>query len=817
MSRPTQLFCLGLLTMFASQALAAEATSSALIESVGVPSGFDELTRERTQVVDLYFGGRRIGDARVTVSPGYVRFERPQEVVDLLPILDESAVLKALATDLPANAARVCREEPIKGCGALAPQVAELIYDEDRFRVDLFINPKLLRANQSEGDIYLAAPEAHLSLTNSTGFALSGSSGSAPIYNVQNRTIVGFGNGRVRLENSVASGVGPLVDTMVAEVDRRDLRYSGGLFWAPGLDLTGQRRILGAGFGTQFDTRSDRESLRGTPLIIFLPSAARVDILVDGRLVGSSNYEAGNNILDTSSLPAGNYNLSLRIHDQSGGERVEQRFFAKSTEIAPVGRPIYFGYAGLLANTRHGKPVAISKVIFYHLGTARRLGEKVAVDASVIGTSARPLVEVGGWLILPAARVRAAGLASVSGDWGGILQVMSGRIGDLSLNFDLRHVFSHDGRPLIPLSSTVESFGSPVLDGRNEIAGSYTQASGSIGYQIGSAYVSVIGALRKDRGLVADYSIGPSLNWPLSVQRFGMQIVLQADAQITRSTTSGYVGAKMLFNRGSYTVSSSLGSRSSSGRAARASGVVGDTTAHFAHSDDSGLNLALSGGATRELETTAAHADAVVRSNLGTGQAQFVHTLSGDNRTQYGLSFQTGVALSPREMVVGGRNLTDSAMVISVAGPSDVDFDVLIDGQSRGHLKGGQRLPIFLEPYRSYSVRVKPLESRSLSFDTAAREFTLFPGNVQSVVWQVEPLVTIFGRAVRPDGQPVTNAVVTSKHGMGQSNEDGYFQIETAASDQLAFETGSTGRCTVDVALQEQRGDFARLGKVLCK
>ena len=348
--------------------------------------------------MDVYFGGRKVGETKVVAQLGRVRFKAPNQVLALIPYADVSAELStAFASEFPANAARVCTEASSQGCGQLSPEVAGIIFDEDHFRVDLFVNRKWLRVIRSQEDTYLASPTAPLALTTSTGLAISGSSDSSPIYNLQNRTVIGLRNARVLSETSYASKYGFVVDTLVGQIDRPGIRYSAGLFWAPGIDLIGERRIVGVGVGTQFDTRADRETLQGTPLVVFLAQPARVDILVDGRLVNSGVYEAGNNIIDAATLPVGSYELVLRIHEGNGATHDERRFFAKNAQIAPVGRPIYFAYAGLLANTKKGQPLSISKEGFYQFGVARRFTERFAVDVTAIGTNTNPIFEAGAW------------------------------------------------------------------------------------------------------------------------------------------------------------------------------------------------------------------------------------------------------------------------------------------------------------------------------------------------------------------------------------------------------------------------------------
>lgn len=791
------------------------------LETVGIPAGFSELEHEHEVVADLYYGGRSIGEARVMVRPGFIRFVHPDQIVPLIPNVAASADLeRALAGELPANADRVCFHGRPAGCGQLNPETVAVIYDEDHFRLDLFITRDWLQVVSAHSDRYLGVPTAPLSLTSSMGLALSGSNDSSPVYNFQNRTILGFRNTRIRADSSYASGQGLVMDTLVGEVDRPGLRYSAGLFWAPGLDLTGRRRILGVGTATQVDTRTDRESLEGTPLVLFLPQPARVDILIDGRLVTSGNYEAGNDLIDTSALPDGSYSVVLRIQSANGAIREERRFFVKNPNIAAAGQPIYFAYAGLLANTEPGRPVSLSNDIFYQVGTARRLGNKVAVDLSVIGTRARPIVEAGGWLLTRVARLRLAALASASGDHGELLEFDSGDTGRLSFSFDLRRVSSKSGTPLLPLPGYVDSFDSAPLTGAETASGSFTQASGSIGYRFGNAYLAVIASLDKERGTPVDYSVGPSLSWPI-LNRRGLQVGLEADAQLTSSSTQGFIGLKMFYSSGRLAVSGSAGARAegdSAGALPSGGRAVGNAAVSYDVDQGNGTDLSVAAGVERDLVSTTAQVGGIVDSRYGTARGDISHDFEGQHTTQYALTLQTGAVLDRTDAVVGGRDLEESALVVSVSGDTpDAQFDVLVDDQPRGRVRTGGHLAIFLPPYHAYQVRLRPVTGSSVWYDSAARNVTLYPGNVQRLAWRAEHLLTVFGRALRPDGSPVANAMIQSRRGIGESDAAGYFQIEVSSNDSLAFSAGGAGTCHVAIAALKEKRDYQPLGRVICQ
>ena len=810
---------LPLLGLVATEANAAATGNS--IKVVDAPPGFTELATAREAVTDIYFGSRKVGEARITARPGAIRFHDPAEVLGFLPNVIRSAeLLSAMQRELPSNVHQICPDNVTLNCGSLSPDPVGVIFNEDRFRLDIFVNPKWLEVVGPAEERFLATPDAPISLTSSMGLALSGSDQSSPTYNLQNRTIVGFRNARIRSTSSYASNFGLVVDTAVAELDQPGLRYSAGMFWAPGLDLTGHRRILGLGVATQFDTRADRDHLRGTPLILFLPQPARVDVLVDGRLVGSGLYEVGNNVLDTSGMPEGSYSVVLRIQERSGAVREERRFFAKSVHIAPVGQPIYFAYGGLLANSRPGRAISVSDGLFYQVGTAHRLSESLAVDTSLIGTPKKPLVEVGAWVITPVARARFAGLVSFKGDRGALFQVSSAQTGPFTLSLDLRRIWAKDNKPLIPLPTQVDTFDSVPLTGLQMEEGSYTQATGSIGYRIGSAYLAVIGSLRKDRGRSADYSIGPNLNWPL-LNRGGLQVAFQADGQLTRTTTAAYAGIRMLFTAGRYSVFSVVGRRGSSSRDAGAPSnwrAVASTQAQYSYHHDEQTELSFSAGIDRDLNSSVARAGGLLYSRYGSVRGEILKNFEGDKATQYALTLQSGAALNQDNAIFGGRNLDESAVVVSVGGTAaDAEFDVLINEQPRGRIKPGARLPIFLPAYRQYNVRLRPVDAAAVWYDTAVREVSLYPGNVRHLNWFAEQVITVFGRAVMVDGSPVADAVVRSRRGVGQSDTSGYFQVDVTKDDSLSFASVQQGDCTVQLHSLRPRENFAAVGKVICR
>ena len=78
-------------------------------------------------------------------------------------------------------------------------------------------------------------------------------------------------------------------------------------------------------------------------------------------------------------------------------------------------------------------------------------------------------------------------------------------------------------------------------------------------------------------------------------------------------------------------------------------------------------------------------------------------------------------------------------------------------------------------------------------------------------------MFAVFGRAVRPDGRPVANALVQSNRGIAETDEHGYFQIDVAGADILSFRKGEQGGCQVAISAPRGAADLLSLGKVMCR
>ena len=784
--------------------------------STSAPEGFEALAGERELVLDAYYGGRKLGPVQVTFSPGLVRLHDPQSLADLVPDVARNAELvRFLSGSLPANVALACGRAKSEGCGFLAAGRYGVIVDEERFRLDIFISPDLLTKPDPGAAQFLPPPENEPSLVSLFGLTASGSGRGGETLHLQNRSIASFGAMRLRSDSSVSSDTGLTFDNLTLEADRGDWRYAGGLFWAPGGDLIGRRKIMGVGVSTQLDTRQNKEALLGTPVSIFLQQPAKVDLIIDGRVASSRIYPAGNRLVDTTSLPDGSYDLIVRIQEDGRPPRQEQRFFSKGSVMAPEGRPLYSVFAGLLPSSGRGLSLD-GDTVFYEASAAFRLSTALGIDAAILGTQDKAILQGGATYHLPWAQIRVAGLVSSSADYGGVLRISSVGKGPFSMSFDLRKVVSDDGRPLLPVTVSRGTFSEDPDTGFGD-RGSYTQALSILGYRLGQANLRLTGIYRRNAFEKANYSIGAAIDLPV-VRTSRWDIVLQADARRTERDFASFIGARFLINCGNLAFSGSGGLLHQSERPGANDELVGEVQGAWYRETAGHSQIAGDVAAGRDVDGSYARASAYARTPLLNARADLLQQFGDHRTTQYAATIDGGIVLGKSGIAIAGREMNDTAVMVAVHG-NDAEqlFDVLVDEVPRGSVADGEQLALFLEPYKIYGIRLRPRGDGISSFDTASKSVTLYPGNVARIEWDVTPLVILFGRAVGRDGKPVGNADIIGNHGIGRTDAEGYFQIETNRGDELRLSRGGAASCEMIVGALKPVQGLASAGDVTCR
>ena len=787
--------------------------SAAAAISVGMPAEFAALARDQQVVADFYFGGRLIGQFEIIAAAGSFRIARPDRVQAAIPdIADRRAVAAMLAGTLDTNARFVCKTADA-ACPRPTPDGVAAVFDSQRFRIDLYLNAKLLTVRSAMSDRYLKQSARGLTMVDTIGGAIAGGSGTPLAYTIRNRTIVGAGNVRLVADALVSSGHSPEFATLAAQVDRPDLRYTAGFFYAPGGDLVGRTRIMGAGVASQFDTRADRTVMTGSPLIIFLDQRARVDLYSEGRLVASHVYEAGNQSLDTSGLPDGAYPVEIRIQEAGGASRTQTSFFSKSATIPPPGRTMFFASAGLVVADRNlwlaptRTPMAVA-------GIARRAGAHLAWDVTATATDRQRLAEVGLSFMTRPVLARIALRGAADGTYGVTAQAVSAGVGRLGYNVDLRHMHmtGRESRSTAAIDApTAAVAGVSPGDGAST---SLTQVSANLSYRVGRAQIGASALVQRDDA--SHYAVGPTIRWAV-LQRRRMQLSFDGSYAATNRGRSLAVGLQlnMFGRRGS--VNATLGAQSAAtGRTAGALARIGGS---LQRDDGVGGELSASGDIQTGAGGVLVQASAAARGQAGYGTASIVQRIgAGGGGTQFSLAMQSAVAATGSGLRIGARDQTDSVIAVRLGGGArDSRFQVLVDETPAGFIAPGQHLTIAVTPYRRYAVRIKPVGDALLAFDATQRIVDVYPGSVADLAWRADKVLALFGRLVRPDFMVIADADITTTGAIAATDDRGYFQIQAAHDAVLNVRRADGSRCKAVLAAAPSNKGYTAMGDVICR
>ena len=729
-----------------------------------IPAGFEDLSAPQTSLVDVYFLGQHVDVAMATFAPGSFAFVDPEAVVERLPqIARPGTVTVALSGDLEPNAALACGVRAAPGCGNLEPDVAGVIFDADRFRVDIFVNPDLLDPQLAQPERFQPAPQAGFSGLETLSAAVAGSTSDDTDFALRSYSLMAYDTGRLAAETSVSSADNANLDVLAAEADRQDWRYTGGLYRTALSSLLGERRLLGAGAGSTTDTRLDREQIGGSPIIVFLPTRAQVEIFREGRLLSSQSYPAGNHVLDTTALPEGAYEVTLRIRQIDGSVREESRFFAKTSDVPPRGAPRYVLEAGLVGDEGDRPADFAANGPAVHGGTTHRLTESLALGSDLIMSADSQILELGGFYLAPLSTLSVSTLGAADGTIG----LGANANGTLD-----RFSYGVGGRQMWADDDAQDDDGHDVL---SPASGGSTRLDLSMSYVLAAGpRIGMRASWSRHDGGNDRYSFGPNLFAPLP-PLFGSRVDFMAEATQTGDETRAVVGLRMLFDAGRYTLSSEQGYAAGFGddRSSQA-GLTSRVDAFWNDGDLIQGDLRAGGGVARE---------------CGNGDL----------------------------VTWGGENTFRSGVVIAVEGTADASFTILVDGLPHGTVKAGQRIPLLLPEYDVYEIRLEAIDAPSVRFDASPRTVSLYRGTIQTLKWQVDPVFVAFGRLLDTAGRPISDAALEGALEPAQSDAHGYFQVELAGPTELRVQKYGRDPCSVTVEPAAGGEELIDLGEVSCR
>ena len=784
-----------------------------LITSHGVPAGFEDFLEPQTTAVDVFYGGALLLTTLATYTPDTIQFDAPEEVsAQLNNVIDPHYILSLLQAPLSPNTELICYDAGQEDCGSIKPEDLEVIFDDGRFRVDVFIHPNLLSVQDSLGSKYLPPATTDFSyLTNFAG-TLSGGDGESQ-FNLQGVSLFSQREQRVNATWNIDDANGPAVSRLFWQKDEQDFHYQAGWFSSNSryLDFVGSTELIGASYSTSLNIRTDLDSARGTPIQVFLSSRSRVSLLKDGRIVSSAFYDAGNQMLNTSALPEGAYDVEVQITDLSGRQEVIRRFYAKTPRIPPEGQDLYFIEAGDISRIGRDATFPQGQGEFtIRGGYSHRIKDEFGVDVASAYAATELVVEAGLYYLQPSYSMQPKMMLSTEGDVG-LSLITFGRYKKFSGSYSLRNIWSDNHRDL--------------SGDYHLINGSASSHSLSLNYPIRKGQLSFHTSINKRGDESADNTYSLSYDRGLYKNLYS-QLDLTTEYSASDEDTLFYVRLNWRQSRERVT------------HTAYGSLRVEDDTQRDSSYLRAGYNASWSDGELYPNDIQArldVNADKYNQrlggemtylADVGRARLALEHQVDATNNnrsTSYVGNFSSSVAGEHTVIGWGGKEASQSGILLNIVGDVEgVYFDVVINRRKHGQAKSGQAVFIPLSPYETYDIQLKDRGVEFIAFDDKPKQVTLYPGNVEVFEWSADMLKVVIGRLVRripgcqleevsDDGigfaddlekkcwVPMINARLEGAHGWATTDSDGFFQAEVKAKTNQMIAKRKDYSCTINL------------------
>jgi hypothetical protein len=762
-----------------------------------VPPGFEFLLEPQTTQIDIYYGGAYLTSTLATFTPNDITLLEPASVVSKIPdLLDSEQIIEFFTGQLSSNSALVCLTQNQSNCGKLNTATAEVIFDENRFRLDLFLSQDLLTVRDAGINPFLPPSDSGLSLLNVFSATVNGQEGRDENYNIANSTTLSYKESRLVAISNLNENEDLSFDTLAVEREFAGRQLQAGIFRSsPGaLVFIRESDFLGLSFGTSLDTRTDLNQSSGNELQIFLDTRSRVDILKDGRLISTATYDTGNQILDTSRLPGGAYDIVLQIRDSFENVREETRFYVKSNRLPPLAETLYFFDIGEQVSKVAGKalPRRNGRDLI-RAGVSRRITRNYGGELGVVSDTDQGLLETGIFRLGRNYDIRLN--IAVGADSAKAASIISNfRLGGFSFGASLRETRS-DANFFLGSELTQGSFTASRPIGRGSL-------------QLSARYNKRQGSTEKNYGMRYEF---PALS-------FHDQVV-STNLQASRDNGDWQVllGARMAVKHNHWQTSLSTQAYYEDDNGAPTdSGVITNLSSTWQDGDRYQSDISVAVRAVDERFDRTLESELNVASQLGRANIDVVYSEESE-ATSYGASFYTSVIANRGTFAFGGKRQARAAVVLDIRGDvQDAYFDVEVNKMVRDNANIGSKSLLPLAPFQTYDIALRSKGSSLVDFSNETKTTTLYPGNVVTLTWEASRILVAFGQINDSNGEPIQNGLIEGVVGLATTDEFGVFQAEVKSTTRFISVRTRSSRCEVDLPEISANKLIVSLGALSC-
>ncbi|OTB26748.1 TcfC E-set like domain-containing protein [Escherichia coli] len=314
-------------------------------EIENIPEGFRGLWDEQDELLEVRLYGRSLGIHRIKTTPTTIRFQSPDNLLNLIDIIkDKHEIKKYFQGSLPRNGNMSCQGNfgyEKYGCNYISTSTVAVILDDTENVLHLFMGERFLTSSNTKGEYYQKNKNTQkafihrqqINLSKSDGYDNLFISGGGSLGITDNSyTVLDWDAiySRSKHEDYNVQSINRLYFRhdiakryyyQLGRMDRSDLSSSsGGNF---NFNLLPVPDIYGARIGTTQSYIKNMDKSVASPVKIMLTKFSRVEAYRNEQLLSVWYLDSGINQLDTNRLPDGNYDLRLKIFEQDNLIREE--------------------------------------------------------------------------------------------------------------------------------------------------------------------------------------------------------------------------------------------------------------------------------------------------------------------------------------------------------------------------------------------------------------------------------------------------------------------------------------------------------------
>lgn len=767
-----------------------------------VPPGFEDLSATSINEIDFFYGGFYLTSALASFNQELVTIIDPSVLVEkVTDIKNPEYVSDLLSKPLYANAALVCKSRNSVECGKIDPVDVEIIFDFRRLRADIFIASELLSVRSLDQLKFLPASDAGFSVLDDFSVNFSGSSldDAEWTYNVSNNTTVSYAENRLLIRSNQTSDDFE-IDRFVfqREFMGKDLRVGVMRENAGNFRLMGDELFQGVALQSSLTTRKDLSFALGSELDLFLDSRSRVELYKDGRLISSDYYDIGNQILDTSDLPQGSYNIEIKIVNDANETRTESRFYSKTSQLPPADQSIYFFQAGEKLKESEGAILpAGTGDSFARAGISRRLAATFGGYAGLSIEDDNQMIETGFFKQGQAYELQA------------FFGYDSYKVAALDVTF--RYRFEHGSFRL----QTRKIFDQDLAEDEISQIGQ-ANFQRNLSYSLSSSLGKFDFFYRhQESNEQGKENFGlkfspPTVNWLPGLS-------LKAELSKNEGDTLLLFNAKYRLRQGNW--SQDVTAKWDKTRAADTNDAVNRQGRYgLAWSNGRTSGNQYSAGFSADYNDRRTY-EANLRANTSLGSAELRAKYNDEsNAVFYNGSMKTNFGFTAKNFGVGGKNRSAAGFLVRAnsAAPTEAAIDVRVDDQSVATIGVNKSVMIPVSPYDTHTLELVGSGDELTQIQGKKIERTFYPGNVISVEYDIAQVYIAIARVMDEEGRPITNALVKNAASIAITDDTGFMQAELIMGAKKIELSKSGKLCAVRLDDVEIANRVAFLGEITC-